>query len=298
MVANVLIGLREGLEASLVVGILLAYLVRTGRRDLVPALWSGVATAVAVSLVAGAALTFGPKGLTFEAQEIIGGSLSLVAAGLLTWMTLWMARTARHMKSDLEGRLGAALGAGPRAVYVVALLAVGREGLETALFLWAGAQASSSLTGPLVGALLGIAVAVVLGWAVYRGAVRLDLRRFFSWTGMLLVVVAAGVVAYGVHDLQEAGVLPGLGAVAYDISALIPPSSWVGTVLAGMFTFSPAPTWAQVVAWTGYLAVVGTVYVRQVWGGSARPRSPAPAAAAASTAPAGTAPSGTAPASS
>lgn len=277
MVANVLIGLREGLEASLVVGILLAYLVRSGRRDLVPALWSGVATAVLVSLAAGAALTFGPKGLTFEAQEVIGGSLSLVAAGLLTWMILWMGRAARHMKSDLEGRLGAALGAGPRAVFVVALLAVGREGLETALFLWAGAQSSTSLVGPLLGALLGIAVAVALGWAVYRGAVRLDLRRFFSWTGVLLLVVAAGVVAYGVHDLQEAGVLPGLDVVAYDISALIPPSSWVGTVLAGMFTFSPAPTVLQVIAWTVYLAIVGTLYVRQVWGGSARPRSPATA---------------------
>lgn len=282
VVANVLIGLREGLEASLVVGILLAYLVRTGRRDLVPALWAGVATAIGISLAVGAALTFGPQGLTFEAQEIIGGSLSLVAAGLLTWMILWMGTAARHLKADLEGRLGAALVAGRRAVYVVALLAVGREGLETALFLWAGAQSSTSLTGPLAGALLGIAVAVVLGWAVYRGAVRLDLRRFFSWTGALLVVVAAGVVAYGVHDLQEAGVLPGLGAIAYDISGVIPPSSWIGTLLAGMFTFSPTPTWLQVGAWTAYLAVVGPLYVRQLRGSrrSARPRAPAGATAA------------------
>jgi high-affinity iron transporter len=280
--ANVLIGLREGLEASLVVGILLAYLVRTRRRDLVPALWAGVGTAVCLSLAVGAALTFGPQGLTFQAQEIIGGSLSLVAAGLLTWMILWMGTAARTLKADLEGRLGTALVAGRRAVYVVALLAVGREGLETALFLWAGAQSSTSLAGPLTGALLGIGVAVVLGWAVYRGAVRLDLRRFFSWTGGLLVVVAAGVVAYGVHDLQEAGVLPGLGAIAYDISAVIPPSSWIGTVLAGMFTFSPAPTWLQVGAWTAYLAVVGPLYVRQLRGSrrSARPRAPAPTPAA------------------
>lgn len=278
MVANVLIGLREGLEAALVVGILLAYLVRTSRRDLVPELWAGVGTAIAISLGAGALLTFGPKGLTFEAQEAIGGSLSLVAAGLLTWMILWMSRTARHLKSDLEGKLDQALLAGPRAVFIVALLAVGREGLETALFLWAGAQASATVAGPLIGALIGIAIAVVLGWAVYRGAVRLNLGVFFSWTGALLVIVAAGVVAYGVHDLQEAGILPGLGAIAYDISAVVPPSSWYGTLLAGLFTFSPAPTWLEVAAWCAYLVPVGTLYIRQVWGrGSRRPAPPAAA---------------------
>ncbi|WP_169165944.1 iron uptake transporter permease EfeU [Cellulomonas taurus] len=276
MIANVLIGLREGLEASLVVGILLAYLVRTGRRDLVPMLWAGVGTAVVVSLGFGAVLTFGPKGLTFEAQEAIGGSLSLVAAGLLTWMILWMSRTARHLKADLEGKLDQALIAGRRAVFVVALLAVGREGLETALFLWAGAQASATVAGPLIGALIGIAIAVVLGWAVYRGAVRLNLGVFFSWTGALLVVVAAGVVAYGVHDLQEAGILPGLGAIAYDISAIVPPSSWYGTLLAGLFTFSPAPTWLEVGAWCAYLVPVGVLYVRQVWGPGTRRPAPTP----------------------
>ena len=212
MLANYLIGLREGLEAALVVSILVAYLVKTDRRDHLPALWAGVGIAVVVSLGFGALLTFGPSGLSFEAQEAIGGTLSIVAVGLVTWMIFWMARTARHMKSDLHHKLDDALGAGKKAVVVVAMLAVGREGLETALFLWASAQATSGTAvnaspnlAPLVGAALGLGTAVLFGWLIYRGALQLNLRVFFAWTGLFLVVIAAGVLAYGVHDLQEAG---------------------------------------------------------------------------------------------
>jgi high-affinity iron transporter len=277
VLANFLIGLREGLEAALVVGILVAYLVRLERRDLLPALWSGVAAAVAVSLGFGALLTFGPQGLTFEAQEAIGGTLSIVAVGLLTWMIFWMARTARHLRADLQHRLDGAVATGRRAVLVMALLAVGREGLETALFLWAGAQAAGRASAaPLVGAALGLAVAVVLGWAIYRGAVRLDLRRFFGWTDAFLVVVAAGVLSYGVHDLQEAGILPGLHALAFDVSAAVPPTSWYGTVLKGVFNFSPATTWLEAIAWTAYAVPVMTLFVRTAWARPAAPAAPAP----------------------
>jgi len=270
VVANYLIGLREGLEAALVVGILVAYLVRTQRRDLLPTLWAGVACAVVVSLGFGALLTFGPQGLSFEAQEAIGGSLSIVAVGLITWMIFWMARTARHLRTDLQNRLDDAVAAGRRAVAVMALLAVGREGLETALFLWAGAEATSGgrpNAGPLAGAALGLATAVLVGWLLYRGAVRLDLRVFFAWTGLFLVVVAAGVLSYGVHDLQEAGLLPGLHALAFDVSAAVPPSSWYGTLLKGVFNFSPATTWLEATAWVLYLVPTLTVYVRTTWGG-------------------------------
>ncbi len=278
MLANFLIGLREGLEAALVVGILVAYLVRLGRRDQLAALCWGVATAIAVALGFGALLTFGPQGLSFEVQEAIGGSLSIVAVGLITWMIFWMARTARHLKSDLQHQLDGAVVAGRRAVFVIALLAVGREGLETALFLWAGAQAAgTSSAGPLVGAGLGLAVAIGLGWAIYRGAVRLDLRRFFGWTGAFLVVIAAGVLSYGVHDLQEAGILPGLGSLAFDVSHAVSPTSWYGTLLKGVFNFSPATTWLELVAWVAYVVPVMTFFVRTAW---ARPAArPVPAAA-------------------
>ncbi len=277
MVANFLIGLREGLEAALVVSILVAYLVRSGRRELLPALWTGVAVAVGVSLGFGALLTFGPKGLSFEAQEAIGGTLSIVAVGLITWMIFWMARTARHLRSDLHHKLDEAVSAGRGAVVVMALLAVGREGLETALFLWAGAQATSDGTaGPLLGAALGILVAVVIAWLMYRGAVRLDLRQFFAWTGLFLILVAAGVLAYGVHDLQEAGILPGLHVLAFDVSAQVPPSSWYGTLLKGVLNFSPATTWLQAVAWVAYVVPVLTIFIRTTWGH--RPAPPARAA--------------------
>ena len=267
MLANFLIGLREGLEAALVVGILVAYLVKSDRRDRLPQLWAGIGVAAAVSLGFGALLTFGPQGLTFEAQEAIGGSLSILAVGLITWMIFWMGKTARHLKADLHHKLHDAVDAGRWAVAVMALLAVGREGLETALFLWAGAQATGASTRPLLGAVLGLGVAVVLGWLVYRGALRLNLKVFFSWTGIFLIVVAAGVLSYGVHDLQEAGILPGLHALAFDVSAQVPPASWYGTLLKGVFNFTPATTWLEATAWVLYAVPTLFFFGRTAFGG-------------------------------
>lgn len=264
MFANFLIGLREGLEASLVVGILVAYLVKTDRRELLPKVWTGVAVAVAVSLAAGAALTFGPRGLSFEAQEAIGGVLSIVAVGFVTWMIFWMARTSRQLKGALEGRMDTAIVAGGGSLVVLAALAVGREGLETALFLWAAAKATGSSSQPLIGGALGLALAIVLGILIYRGAVRMDLGKFFRWTGVLLVFVAAGVLAYGIHDLQEAGILPWANSIAFDVSTAIPPSSWYGTLLKGTFNFSPTTTWLQLVAWVAYAVPVLTLFILTV----------------------------------
>lgn len=268
MLANHLVGLREGLEASLVVVLLVAHLVRTGRRRLLPALWTGVGVAVAVSLAFGALLTFGPRGLTFQAQELIGGGLSIVAVGFVTWMVLWMATAARGLSGALRSKADAAAGAGRAAVVALAMLAVGREGLETALFLWAATRAAGgteqSDTVPLVGALLGILTAVAAGIALYRGTLRLDLGRFFAWTGAFLVLVAAGVLAYGVHDLQEAGLLPGLGTLAYDISDVLEPTSLLATVLGGVFNITPAPTVLETLAWAAYVAVVLPLFVRRL----------------------------------
>jgi high-affinity iron transporter len=262
--ANFLIGLREGLEAALVVGILVAYLVRTEHRGLLRFVWAGVAVAMLVSLAVGATLTYGPRGLSFEAQELIGGTLSIVAVALITWMVFWMARTARTMRSDLQQRMESAAMNGPGAVFAVALLAVGREGLETALFLWAGVRATGDTTDPLVGAALGIAVAVVVGVLITKGAIRLDLAKFFTWTALALIVVAAGVLSYGIHDLQEAGVLPGLNSLAFDVSEQVPPGSWYGTLLKGTVNFSPATTWLEAGAWVLYIATVMPLFLATI----------------------------------
>jgi high-affinity iron transporter len=252
--SNYLIGLREGLEASLVVCILIAYLVKTGRRDALRPVWTGIGIAIALALGFGCVLEFGSQELTFQAQEALGGSLSIVAVVLVTWMVFWMRRTARHLRTELHGRLDAALAMGTGALVATALLAVGREGLETALFVWASVHAAGDGTPrPLIGVALGLATAVLLGWLFYRGALRIDLARFFTWTGGMLVVVAAGVLAYGVHDLQEADLLPGLTSLAFDISGTVPPDSWYGTLLKGVFNFQPDPTVLQAAVWLLYL---------------------------------------------
>ncbi|WP_329458170.1 iron uptake transporter permease EfeU [Streptomyces sp. NBC_01497] len=254
MFANYLIGLREGLEASLVVCILIAYLVKTGRRDALRPIWFGIGAAVVLALAFGCALEFGSQEMTFEAQEGLGGSLSIVAVGLVTWMVFWMRRTARHLRAELHGKLDSALQMGTGALVATAFLAVGREGLETALFVWASVRASSDGTpAPLIGVVLGLLTAVLLGWLFYRGAIRINLAKFFTWTGGMLVIVAAGVVGYGFHDLQEANILPGLTHLAFDISNTIPPDSWYGTLLKGVFNFQPDPTLLQAVVWLVYL---------------------------------------------
>ncbi len=261
MLGNLLVGLREGLEASLVVSILIAFLVRTGRRGALPNVWLGVGIAVAISVGVTFGLTLTQQALTFEAQETFGGALSIVAVGFVTWMIFWMRGAGRSMSADLRGRMEDALQMGSGAVVVMAALAVGREGLETAFFFLAAAQAAGETAQPLIGFLLGIAVAVVIAYLVYRGAVTLNMGRFFTITGVLLIFVAAGILAYGVHDLQEAGVLPGLTTPAFDVSAVIPPDSWYGVLLKGIFNFSPRTTVLEAVVWVAYVAVVLTLFL-------------------------------------
>jgi high-affinity iron transporter len=262
VLVNFLIGLREGLEAALVVSILVAFLVRTDRRSVLPKVWLGVGIAVAVSAGVTVGLALAQQQLTFQAQEALGGGLSIVAVGFVTWMIFWMRRAARSISAELRGRMEDAIRLGPAAVVVMAALAVGREGLETALFFFTAAQAAGQTTEPLIGFLLGIAVAVVLAWLIYRGAISLDLGKFFTVTGVLLVLVAAGVLAYGVHDLQEAAILPGLDTLAFDVSAAVPPDSWYGTLLKGVFNFSPRTTVLEAIVWVAYVAVVLPLFLR------------------------------------
>jgi len=264
VLANFLIGLREGLEAGLVVGILIAYVVKINRRDVLPRIWLGVGIAVLLSLGLGCVLTFGTYGLSFQAQELIGGLLSIIAAGFVTWMIFWMLRTARGLSRELRSEIDAHLSGAGWGLVLVAFLAVGREGLETALFIWAAVQASGSTTLPLVGASLGIAVSVVLAYLIYRGVLSINLSKFFTYTGVFLIVVAGGVLAYGVHDLQEAGFLPGLGTLAFDVTAAVPPDSWYGTLLKGVFNFSPATTVLEAAAWLAYVIPVMTLFLLSV----------------------------------
>ena len=284
MLANYLIGLREGLEAALVVGILVAYVRKIERKDVLVRLWIGVGLAVLVALGLGAVLTFGTYGLSFEAQEAIGGSLSIVATGFVTWMVFWMLRTCQNLKGTLQSDVDKALVGAGWGLVLVAFLAVGREGIETALFIWAAVQATGETTYPLAGAALGILTAVVLGYLIYRGLVRINLAKFFAWSGGFLILVAAGVLSYGVHDLQEAGILPGLNSLAFDVSAIVPPDSWYGTLLKGTINFSPATTWLEMTVWLLYFIPTMALFLRAVRRGSASRTktaavSPAPAAA-------------------
>ncbi|MDQ0645228.1 iron uptake transporter permease EfeU [Microbacterium murale] len=287
MLATFLIGLREGLEAALVVGILVAYLGRLGRRDVLPRMWIGIGLAIALALGIGAVLTFGAYSLTFEAQEIIGGTLSLLAVGMVTWMIFWMQKAGRTMKKTLEGGVDLALAHGGLwALVAIGFISVAREGIETTLLLWSMVQSFGDAPAALSGALLGLACAVLIGTMLARGAVKLDLRRFFAWTGGFLVIVAAGVLAYAVMDLQEAGVLPGpfsagapldpiTGAVAigwgafpfgwaFDVSTVLAPGSALAAILQATVGLMPVMTWLQVLAWGLYILVVGSFFVRGI----------------------------------
>jgi high-affinity iron transporter len=257
-----LIGLREGLEASLVVGILVAYLVKSGNGHRLRPIWGGIAAAVGISLAFGALLQFTSAELSFKAQEAFGGFASLLAVAFVTWMVFWMRRTARFLKTELHGRLDTALTLGPLALALTAFVAVGREGLETALFLWAAVQSAEQSATPITGAVLGLLTAVALGYLLYQRAVHLNLKTFFTWTGAGLIIVAAGVFAYGVHDLQEAGILPGLNTLAFDVSDQVPPSSWYGTLLKGIFNFSPKTSVLEAIAWVSYVVPVLFLFFR------------------------------------
>jgi high-affinity iron transporter len=285
---NLLIGLREGLEAGLVVSILLAAVrkhaeagsteagsteagsTEAGRRGLVRTMpiWIGTAAAIVLALSFGAVLTFYRSVLSSTGQEALGGFLSVIAVGLVTAMIFWMRRTARNLAGELRERVDQALRISTAALALTAFLAVGREGTETALFLWTAAQASGQTTAPLVGAAIGIAAAVILCVLLYRRAVKIRLDKFFGRTAIALIVVAGGVLAYGLGDLQEAGLLPGHLWIAFDLTPHIDPSSWWMSIITGVTELSPKMTLLQVVAYICYLGVVLPLFI---WG------KPAPA---------------------
>lgn len=271
MLAPFLIMLREGIEAALIVGIIASYLRQTGRRAWLPAIWVGVLLAIALSLFAGAALLMASAEFPQKTQEAFEAGVGLVAVGVLTWMVFWMRRAARSIKAGLQADVDRAMAAGGGASWALigmAFLAVAREGLESVFFLLAIFQQSSGAAAPL-SALAGVIVAVILGFAIYWGGVRLDLRRFFRWTGVFILLVAAGLLASVLRNLHEAGVWNLAQERVFDLSHTLPVSGAVGTVLSGLLGYHDSPTVGEVIVWAVYLAITLTVFLRP---------APAPAA--------------------
>jgi high-affinity iron transporter len=235
---------------------LVTYLVRTERRSSIKFVWIGVAAAVGLSTLFGGLLTYTRFSLlsTFQSRELFGGIMSIIAVGLVTWMIIWMRDTGKKMSAELEGKLETAIQGGVLMIATMAFVAVAREGLETTLFFFSAVQAAGSTLEPVVGFVLGIIAASTIGYLLYRRAVKINIRRFFLITGNFLILVAAGVLSYGMHDLQEAGVLPGLNALAFDVSSTISVESWFGTLAKGIFNFSPQTSWLEAIAWTSYTA--------------------------------------------
>ena len=272
MGAAFLITLREGMEAALIVAIILAYLRSAGRSDRFSLVWAGAGTAIAVSLVAGAIIFAIAGGLPHTAGEIFEGVASFLAVGVLTWMIFWMRRNAIHLKGELQGKVDTALASGSSlALAAVSFFVVAREGLETVLFLFSAFQAGEG-SGVLkfLGAVLGLVVAVVLGVLIYRGGIRLNLRTFFRATGVLILIVAASLLVYGIHELYEVGAFRFL-----EDTGLLAPSGVVGA-LTGLVNrivvgLRGQPTWLELGAWLVYLVVTGILFFRPAPAPAPRP---------------------------
>ena len=256
-----MIGLREGLEAGLIVTILVSAVRKLApERSLAP-VWIGVAAALALSLSFGFVLTFTASKLSSSAQAAFVGFMSVIAVGLITWMVFFMRKTAATMAGDIKGKMSEALILGSAALAVTSFVAVAREGLETALFVWTNLQAASESAGPIIGAIIGLGIAVALCIGIYKRAIKLNFKKFFTITGSILIVISAGVLAYGIGDLQEAGILPGQTNKAFDVSAAINNSTWWFQIIRGVFNIDTIMTWFQVVAYVLYLSITLTVFL-------------------------------------
>ena len=277
MLATYLIGLREGLEAALIVSILVAYLVRTDRRTALPWVWAGVGIAIAMSVGVALVLDLTSAALSETAEQLFAGFMSLVAVALVTWMIFWMRSASRTIAHDLRGNLDQAFAMGVGAVATMAFAAVAREGLETAVFFFSLTHGTEAGLAPLAGLVLGLATSAGIGWLLYRGAVRINLSTFFRYTGLLLILVAAGVLAYGIHELQEAGLLPGEANLAFDVSATIPADSWYASVARGVLGFRPAMSVLEVLAWAAYVGTTMLLFLRPVRPAATRSTQDAPA---------------------
>ena len=261
MLSTFIIALREGLEASLIVGILVAYIYKSQRTGYLKPLWCGVAGAVIASFALGAILSYTSLTLTPKGEQLFAGTTSLLAVGVVTWMVFWMKRTARSLRSELAGKVDQAILTGPLALAGAAFFAVIREGLETSLFVYTNFQTVADVTSSTVGLILGFAVSITLGYLIYKSAIKLNLAKFFTYSGVALVVVAAGVLSYGVHEFQELGYLPGPDAFAWDVTSIIAKDSIMGASLSGTIGFDTTTSWLQLGVYVLYLGAVLVPYL-------------------------------------
>ncbi len=260
MLANFLIGLREGLEAALIIGILVAYLAKTDRRKAVPQVMAGVALALVLSVALGLILNLTVENVEGGLNQIIGGTTSIIAVAFVTWMVFWMKSQSRGMGAELRGKVDAT-GTATFGLATIAFLAVIREGVETSIFLWSAARATAEGDNPVIGAALGIGLAAVLGYLSFRGALGINLAKFFRYTGVFLIIVSAGILAYAVSEFEEILTLP-LQNHTYDLSAGLPNGSPLEAVLHGLISFNPAPSVLQTLVWFAYLIPVSVLYLR------------------------------------
>lgn len=290
--SGLLTGLREGVEAALIVAIVCSYLARTGNARHFGKIWVGVGAAVAASSALGIVIFLTVGGLEAPYEQIFDGAMMLVAAGVVTWMLFWMRRQARSVKGDLQRAVDRVLTEGTAwGLAVLAFTAVIREGVETALFLvgqaTAAAGGSSGEAGALAvlaGAVVGLGIAVALGYGLYRGSRVLNLQTFFRWTGVLLIFIAAGLLSHAVHEFVEIGWI-GIGtSTAFDISALLPHDEGIGLFLRAIFGYTSSPEWATLTIWATYVVVVLALYLRPV---APRPAESRPAPAEEAPAPGG-----------
>jgi len=275
-VGAALVTTREGLEASLIVGIVLAYLAKTENRSYFRVIWLGTAAAVALSILTGAALFFTVGALEGRSEQIFEGVAMFSAVAVLTWMIFWMRKQAANIKKHLEAKLAGAIAAGSAiGLASVVFFAVLREGWETALFLFAISESSTPLSTS-VGAALGLVISVALGIALYMGSRRLNLRQFFTVTGILLIVFAAGLLAHGIHEFQEAGLLPMTIEHVWDTNGVLSEGSTTGEFMTALFGYNGNPSLLELVAWGVFLVGALVFFVRPLvsWG-----RRPAPAQA-------------------
>jgi high-affinity iron transporter len=270
MLATYLLSLREGLEAALIIGIVLGAVNKIRRKDLSPAIWLGTLSAIGVSILTAIILTGFGMSLEDPAEAIFEGITMLIAAGILTWMIFWMSKQARFLKGELEAGVNkAASTAGKTAVFWLAFVAVVREGIELALFItaafFAGKQGGvrSDILQTLIGTILGIGTAALLSWTLFASTVRLDLRRFFQVTGFLLILFAAGLIAHGVAEFNEVGWIPSIIPQVWNLDAVISESSLVGQLLKTLFGYHSTPSLTELIAYLVYIAVVTIVWRRE-----------------------------------